>query len=360
MRLSPMQIICLGAFLMATYCVQLEPRFFVQETGQTAWQVVWLSGMVGMVYLLVYFGILKMCPSGFGEALHSAFGFWPSRLIGLLYLIFLLLYPALNLSLLNFFSGSTTLVMSPPWLISLFITLTSAYAAQKGIQSIARISELWFFLSCFAAAVLLLLATRQAEWGHLLPLLPQDAASFLATGLKFSRIPAETFFLVFLAAFLGKTKEALKTMTAGIIISVFWLSSFTLFAVAILGVPMVKISSFPIVTMVRSIYITEILQRFDVLLLTVWLGSIFIRCSLMLFIFDHFTADILCYHPKGLLAFPGAILAWAWGSYMFNNLLDFQAFYLEPWRNLILLANVLIPAIVFLVISLKRRLAACA
>ncbi len=238
-----------------------------QELGRHSWLGI-ITGFIAFLFLFwLYYFLLKLEP---GKSLfglnEQAFGRGLGTVINLWYLIYF--FVLLSVVVGNFvdFINSVILIQTPEILLTIFLTLTAAYAVKKGLESIARLSEIMVFCVFTTAIVVTLLLFDKIDTTNFWPLWPQNWALVLRSGFSILTFPfGET--VIFLSIFyqLGGPQKVSKGFFWGSVVGVFVLLVIALRNIAVLG-EFVKFSTYPAYDSVRLINIARFITRAEVVI----------------------------------------------------------------------------------------------
>lgn len=352
-RISGFQLYCLGVFLILTSANIVEPRHMINDGQNNGWILAAFAGIGSLVYVLVYFQLIKRTPADFTLLVKSLLGKWGGQIILLFYLGFLLFSCALTLRFFASFLLSVVMVLTPISVLIAILLLASTWAARQGIVTIARVGEISFWINTLLGLMALIMASSNIDLNNLLPVLPNGLLPLAGATWKHSHVFAELFFLVLLTPFLKNNKKAHVPLLASVLTSTLWLSILTLFAVGIFNHYLAEVLAYPTLSVIRSISIGQFIERVDILLIALWVLNAFIKTSLLLFIFGNTAAEWLGLQDHRPLVPAAALMVAPLSILIFSNTVEQNWFYDYLWYRLMFILAVVIP-LILLIISYLR------
>jgi len=182
---------------------------------------------------------------------------------------------------------------TPTEVIIISILLVCAYGSRKGIEGIARMSQIIFFLMMIPILFVFLFSLESADFTNLMPVLnvklSQVFSSILTTNFSFTGF--ET--MLILGIFMRKPKDGFKIQKISLSVASFAYIFFTVISIAVFGQIETSHLMWPTLTMVKVIDIPgAFLENLDALIMGAWTLNIFITMCVYFFCSSLIMGDV--------------------------------------------------------------------
>ncbi|MDT8716807.1 GerAB/ArcD/ProY family transporter [Clostridium sp. 19966] len=254
------------------------------EAKQDAWLVIILATLIGIASTWIYTKLQNNFPNNnYSEIIIKILGSKLGTPLAVLYCCEWFWHSARNLREFGELIIITTLPNTSLILICSLISLVSAYTLTKGIESLARASEILLpiIVIFLITSYILIFISKNADLKNITP--------FFAGGLKpiIKAVPEVVMFpfgesLVFNMYFnLANRKEKVsKTMLLVILLSGIILCCSTIVIILSLGAKYASIATIPLVEAIRLVNIGDIITNIDAVGVTIiFLGGFFKICT---------------------------------------------------------------------------------
>lgn len=236
-----------------------------QELGRHSWLGIIVGFIAFLLLLGLYYILVKLEP---GKSLFAliehAFGRKIGTVINLLYLSYFFVLLAAIVGNFVDFINSVILVNTPELLLVIFLTITAAYAVKKGLEPIARLSEITVFYVVITAIAVSALLFNRIDTTSLLPIWPENWALVFRAGFNTLAFPfGETVIFLCFFSQIGKPKITFKGYLWGSIVGLFVLLIVALRNTAVLG-EFTGLSTYPAYDSARLINIARFITRAEV------------------------------------------------------------------------------------------------
>ena len=289
------------------------PRTIVQAAGTPD---VWISVILGALCSMVT-GIIiaRLCQRFPGQTFYqysaSIAGKPLAVLLGLLIIGYFLAVCGYELRTMQEVTMFFLLEGTPAWAVAGLFLWVALYLCRGGINALSRLSRL---VSPLAGAIFFgvcLLSLKVFDLDNLRPVLGEGLApvwrGVKPTALTYTAGEA----LLFIVAFMDKPKRAGRVLVIGTLISMIFYLLAVVLTIGAFSVEGVVTRTWPFIDLIRSVEVNLLFERFESLLLVIWIMQIF--CT-------------FC------ISFYGAALG---VSQIFNLKLDHCLFLLLPFAYLI-------------------------
>lgn len=258
---------------------------FGGQAGKDAWIGVLLSGLLGVLVVLVYLALMRMNPGlTLIQWFPAQFGRWIGMPIAFLYPLLFIYQVGRVIADIRDMVSTTLLFNTPLIVISGVFAFIIAYCVYGGIERVSRLGEMFLpiVLLLYSIEVILLLGSNVMHFHNLLPILEKGWGPVWKTVYP-AGITQSFGETIILAMFWTEAKEPNKVMKITILaalLSGIMVTLFDLMAILVFG-DMFSGFLYPLYTLLSLISIGEFienLQMFGVLylLMTALLKSVVI------------------------------------------------------------------------------------
>lgn len=226
----------------------------------------------------------------------------------------------------NFYEETPLIV-----LISAFIIVT-AYAARMGLETIARVNDVFFFLIVLMYGVMWVFLFKDVDFANLFPLVKETGFFNLLLG---GVMTAPGFMLIvaigMIFPYINQQKRVFKMVVLGLLVKGFIIINMVIFSIAILGPELLDVVNFPGLFLSKSIQVAEFIENIDALFMFIWIMATFIKLALFYYCLVLGTGQVFNLEGVNLLVVPiGAlIIAVAMASY--ESFFELIFFFTEGW-----------------------------
>ncbi len=250
------------------------PRQVVQIASTSAWLVTAIAGLFPLLGAAVILILLRRHPC---HDLHGlAVELW-GPVLGWAPILLILIYSTwTSIAVIRSFAEKIQLILfqsTPLYMIIGPFVILLAYAVHYGVQGVARLNELLFWLLA-PVPLLWLPALRQADLTNLLPLWPIDAQAALA-GIWVA-VPSYLGFEILLFLYWQVNEQAEIATRAVIAIAIVIVSyaALVLIGQLVLGLDMILLYTDPTITLTRMTRL-PVIERLDLITILLYTGLAF-------------------------------------------------------------------------------------
>lgn len=333
-----------------------------QELGRHSWLGI-IGGFIAFLLLLgLYYILAKLEPKKSLFALiEQAFGRKIGTVINLLYLIyFFVLLVTITGNFVDFIN-SVILIQTPELMLIIFLTITAAYAVKKGLEPIARLSEIIVFYVVIIAIAVTALLFNRLDTTNLLPLWPENWALVSRSGFNILVFPfGETVIFLCFFSQIGRPKITFKGYLWGSIVGLFVLLVVALRNTAVLG-EFTRLSSYPTYDSARLINIARFITRAEVFISLNHMFAGYVKATLVYYSLCSGLKEVFRLRSYQHLVLPiGALIVLnTYLSFSTNIQNTFFAFEIYPFFAIIFQLILILATLIMLLIKKqlsKRRL----
>jgi spore germination protein (amino acid permease) len=348
-KISNLQIILLVANFIFSAAVISLPQIIVQVAGQNAWIVPLLMFPISFLVIIIIFGkrknadkLSKIFTIGNKSSLFE-------KVFIFFFIVFILLILVRDLRGLIDFVATVLLPTTPIDVLMVLSVLVISYMMMSGLEVIARVNTITFGLLVLIVLGLPFFLLNELEIGNIQPLPSLSTINDLmkAITLTFAWLGEMLLFLIIIAN-IHPAKEAKKAVIIGTGLGSILFCIIIILEVAVLGTKIVREATYPTYIMVQQINLTDFLDRLDPIIVVVWLPTIFIKVSYLLYALNH-CISFLRKKDTTKFMFPAAFILGYISLLLFKNNMDHIHYSFYSWSTIGLLLEVVIIGLFFLV-----------
>lgn len=255
---------------------------FSSTAGRAAWISVLISSVVGILINIVYFLLMKMNPGlTLVEWYPAQFGKWIGLPISWFYTLEFIYDGARGLADWNFIIPDTILPKTPILIIQVSFIILVAYALFSGIETIARLGELFLplLLLVYFIQIILIVASNIIHIQYIKPILGKGWNHIFQSvwPLGITQSFGQTIEFTMIWPLISKQEKILKTTILATIISGIFIAALDLFAVLVLGENTFSHSLFPIYKLIRIISVGDFIENLDAVIVLLFLSTSFFK-----------------------------------------------------------------------------------
>lgn len=350
-KISNLQLIFLIAnFIMSAAVISL-PQIIVHTGRQNAWLVPIVSFPFFLLIIYLIFG-----KKGKAERFEHLFaigkkGSLLEKGIIILFFFLALLVFVRDLRALVDFVASVLLPNTPINMLMVLSTLVIIYISMAGIEVIARINAIHFFIFIIVSLFLPFLLLNELDAGNLQPLpgLHSFKALTKSVFISFSWI-GELFFFILIIANVNPLKAARKAVITGTALGVFLFLILLILNISVLGTKIVREAAYPTYILVQQINLTDFLDRLDLVIVSVWIPVFFCKVAFLMYVINFCFSYFYKSNTNKFLV-PIAFTLGYLSILLFKNSMEHIHFSFYAWNSLGIFLE---GSIVILFLFLKR------
>lgn len=344
-------------FLMVmSTAVLFVPAITAQRAAQDAWLATsLLPGIIGFAVLWVAWKLGQRFPDRIlPRALEELLGKWLGKAVAVLYLLFLLFMNTLILREFGDFTIIAYLPKTPLTFLHAFIILLAWYAAGKGLEVIARMSQFIVPLGAAGFFLIIVLSIPEMQPARLLPVLEGGVKPILSASLVPASWYGEIALLLFLRPQVNKPGEILRQGGYALLLTALFCTLDTLAVLMTFGPQLSGAFVFPFWSLARYIEYRSI-ERVDSLIVIVWVSGMVIKAALIYYVFCLAGAQVFNLASYRKLLLPAAVLHMLAVTWFNPDALQLADILARIWPPLALVFELGLPLIFLLASGLKKR-----
>ncbi|MET1122745.1 GerAB/ArcD/ProY family transporter [Priestia megaterium] len=276
---SLMFIFDLGTALIVSYGIPAR---------KDAWLAVILGMAGGILLFFVYYMLFRQYPNlPLTGYVRKIFGKYLGWIIGLLYCLFFLYIAARNVRDFGDLLTSSTLPETPLLAINLSLVLVICYILYLGIEVLGRTAEVFIVILLLfgVAANFFVLVSGDFDFNQIRPFLEHGWRPVLTTAFpSVVSFPfGEMFVFTMLLPYLNRPKLIKKVWLSALISSGLILSWTAALNMAVLGLDVMKRSTFPTLATIGKVNLFDFIERLDAIVVFTLLMTVLFKVSIFLY-----------------------------------------------------------------------------
>jgi spore germination protein KB len=321
-KIANRQLLFMLFMMRTTVVIAFLPVLTSADALQDAWASAIVSFFTSALLVLIIGGLgIRFPELTIVEYAQKLIGKWPGRAICLIIVWALLVIVATDTRIYAEALITGFLTETPLPLIVFAMVIAGSTAAYSGLEVIGRAADLLFPI--FISAILLSLIFAIPEFTllkrNLEPVLARGVGPVLRGALVPTIIIAQYLCLTMIIPATNQPKKALGTALWALAGSTAVLTLVALAVTAILGPDRGSRSVFPFFNLVRTLQISEFLERVEILALFAWGFGIFIGVSVFMYCGTRAVAQVIGLHDYRALIAPLAVI---WGTFSVHSYQD--------------------------------------
>lgn len=285
--ISDRQIFILTILYTIGSSILLIPSLLTVYAKQDAWISAIIATVIAIGLAWWYDRVYQLDKSkDLMEYFELAFGKWIGKGVSLLFLTLPLVLSILLLWNIGDFMITEILPDTPIQAIFIMFIYVVIYGVRKGLEVLARSSEIFFPWIIGLAIIMIVLLIPQFDLKNIFPIYieggikPILAGTYQMVGFPFLEM------VIFLMILPHRNQDGSvnKGFFFGIVTGGIILAIFTLICILVIGVEMSMRSTFPIYMLCRKINIGHFLERIEIIIAIIWFLSIYFKLAINFYV----------------------------------------------------------------------------
>ncbi|WP_339157259.1 endospore germination permease [Paenibacillus sp. FSL W8-0186] len=285
-KITRLQIFSMYNLYIFTVTIAFLSGLYIQNSHYSTPISIIIGGLVSILFLYPAYRVTVIRPNEtiiqYGS---SIVGKVPHAFFILVIAVMNLLLASLNLRELEDFLIQVYLPGTPSWLIALMFGFCVAYCVRSGVTTIFRAALGIFVISILGFVGIPFMVTQAMRIEVLPALINQlDLKEVGTTVYDCVTIFGEFAFLFLIMPYIKTPKKVYRTVALTILSSTVIILSHIIPILMILGPQLAANLTYPDLDLVRSLRTGSFVETLDPILIILWLTSLFIKVSFMIFI----------------------------------------------------------------------------
>jgi spore germination protein KB len=352
------QITFMYLFISVSTILRQVPQALASEAGRSGyfspvWSIAATIPLTAIVILLI-----RSFPGlNFYEIMVQLFGTFLSKVIILLYLLWLLLATTAKVTSYSLTLQYTLMPQTRSDLFMVVMILLVFYALLRGVKTIFRFSELTFGTVLILFAILFVCAFTRLRTDYLLPISTVHLGKTILASKNVIAVGGNIIIALFFADKFGisVTKSQLHKLWFGM--SVFTILTFliTFFTFGISGTSLTTGLPFPFYITVKSISFFNVFERFEVIVTLICILSDFVAISIFAILLLRCFEWLFHLEQCENLYVPLAVIIFYLTYYISSTQFEFNYLYRVLLVNLNLIFEYVVPLLLAFLCLVKGK-----
>ncbi|WP_054025452.1 GerAB/ArcD/ProY family transporter [Bacillus sp. FJAT-28004] len=335
------------------------PTLVTSIAKQDGWISMVLAGPFNYFILLIYLALAERFPRlTLAQYSEKLLGVWLGKALTLLYIFYFLLLSALVLRNISDFMNLSVLPQTPEWFINLTFMIVIIYGVFLGIETISRTGEILFSWSILVIGLVIFALFNQFNFQNFEPFLYEGWLRPIKGIYPILGFPiAEFVFITMIFPLVRQEdrKKLRKSLKLSVVAIAFVSTLITIFLVAVMGVQEASRSPFAVYDMAKNINIEEILVRVEILVAMVWIGTVFMKLALCVYVLTVLTAQMVNLSTYRPLVIPYSFVIVPISLMVYRNAAHAHEFSIGGWTIYSLLHGFVMPLLLLLVAVIRGK-----
>lgn len=294
---------------------------YVQPVIQAVRQDAWISCLIAVVPAMIATviaakaGLFNPASSFLGNC-RRLLGKWPGTVVVLIYLSHWLTAVG---SIVKYATDFIVILLLPntpniAFFVSLLVVAVYAVMA-GGIESLGKLGEVFGLICIISLLAIFLMLIPSIQWQNLLPVYVDNGwLAIVRASIYPMAFKAEVAWIVAVIPFLAKPEKAVRTALWSLAAVSLFGTVTLLFVIWVLSPEVAALQLYPTFDTNSFISIMNFIQNLEIVLMVIWLLSVFLRMCLYMFLAAHTSAELFgmrkWHRMIGVVAIWALIQAW--------------------------------------------------
>ncbi|RAV06483.1 endospore germination permease [Paenibacillus sp. YN15] len=356
-RISVWQLSTLIYATIIPTAILVVPSVVMAHSKQDAWISILAATILGTGIAWLTGSLAKRVSGQFSFLgwLSRRLGKWAAVIVGLGLTSY---YISISATILQEFTNILSdqiLFETPDWVIMVIILSVCGYAVYGGIEVIARVNGVVTTISIITYCISLTLFFNLIEPHQLMPIMDTPLPHVAYGGLLPLGWLSEVALVLLLAPYLHSKKGIVKAAVGGTVAAGFHLTLTVALCLILFGPIMPQQFRYPTFSMIEIIKLGTTLERLDILFVSFWVCTIYIKMALFLFGAFHCLTETFVIKPSKpvLLGLSLVIMMTAFVSFHDETAFDNQMQHVTPYE--LLGFNVVLPLLLAAALLVRKK-----
>ncbi|MFD0677628.1 MULTISPECIES: GerAB/ArcD/ProY family transporter [unclassified Paenibacillus] len=282
-------------------------------------------------------------------------GRWPHVILMIGSCFFFIHLAGIVLRQVTDFMVQVYLPTTPTWVVGALFAFVVTMAVRTGIETIFRCAAGFFFVIFGVGAITPFMVANELNYERSIALLTHlNAASLFNNSYPFIPWFGEMFMIVFIFPYIAHSQKTFRSLLWSTVISLIFIEISFILCFLLFGSHLSGQMTYPILEMIRFIRIGDFLENLDPVVVAIWLGSLFIKVSILLYIPVLISTQLMGLKDTRPFSFSFGAIMLGISVNMVNNTIELNEFILRSWPTFALFVECL-PLIYWAMSMVKKR-----
>jgi spore germination protein KB len=327
-QISALQGAMLVVNIILPSAILFLPSLAASQAGVDAWLAALVAMLAAMSIAYIYTALSARFPGmSLIEFAPTAIGWLPGKIIGMLYLWWLLHSSAIIIREFAEFMIVSIMPQTPMIVFSLVMLILCGYGVRHGIEVLARANEVILVTMVVSVLGLILLVLNKFQVTNLMPILAEGIMPVLKGAYAPSSWMGEgVIATIMVIPFLRSPKQARMVVMSGLAFTGLLLTLGTLMTLAIVGPHLTITSKLPMLILSRNIDVGNFVERMEPVFIAIWVSGNFVKLSIFYYAFVRGSAQWLGLKEYRPLVLPTLTLIAPLSYLLFANTSEMTSF----------------------------------
>lgn len=244
---------------------------------------------------------------------------------------------------------------TPSWMVASLFAFVVSIAVRAGLEVIFRCASGFFFIIFGTAAITPLMIGKDLNFDRAIALLTHlDPGRLYSDTYPFIPWFGEMFLVLFIFPYIAQPEKTFRSLLWSSLLSIYFIEMSFLLCLLLFGSHLSGQMTYPMLEMIRFIRVGDFLENLDPIVVAIWLSSLFIKISMLLYIPVLITTQLLGLKDTRPFSFSFGAIMLGLSMHMVNNTIQQNQFLLQAWPTFALTMESL-PFIYWAVSAIKKR-----
>lgn len=294
-KITNFEIATLNYFVTRAFLVGVTFNALINIMKRDSWIVPLISIPFDILFIIIINKIIDYEPDlNLPQKILKLFGKCLGKIIIILICIFALVMGILNYLTLNNFIQSQFLTRTPLMAIAIILMITIFYILCKGIDVIARTSNILFFINIFLFVISFSGLISSFDFANLKPMFQSNTNDYISGINSYYAFHIAPMFLL---TMIPKNKidnpKIKKTLIISTIISSITMFCVILATISVLGYELTALYEYPEFNVLKQATLVGASSRIESILVIQLIFDIFIYCTLIIYLIGKGIKEVL-------------------------------------------------------------------
>lgn len=309
-KITNFEVATLNYFVTRAFLVGMTFNALINVMKRDSWIIPLISIPLDILFIFIINKIIDYEPDlNLPQKVMKLFGKALGTTILALICIFILSMGILNYLTLNNFIQSQFLTRTPLLAIAIILMITIFYILCKGINVIARTSNILFYINIFLFIISFSGLISSFDFSNLKPMFESSTNDYLSGINSYYAFHIAPMFLLTMIPKNKVDKPKLKkTMIISTIISSITMFCVILATLSVLGYELTALYEYPEFHVLKQATLVGASSRIESILVIQLIFDIFIYCTLIIYMFSNSIKEIIKIKKINIIYLIGCIL----------------------------------------------------
>ncbi|MGF9700691.1 GerAB/ArcD/ProY family transporter [Paenibacillus sp. MABNR03] len=359
-RLGTRQVAVLTFMIVVGDMMLIYPSVISSYAKQDAWICALVGIPLGMALMAMFLKLANHYPDqNLIQISRSILGFWPGSLLSCFYLFFFIVGASTHTREVGDFMTGQILQYTPIRVLILMFVITIGWGVHKGIESVARTSELLMPIVIVFILVLTFCLLPQVDIKNLKPITDTSVVSILQGILVSIIYPVgEVIPILMILPYTARLANQTRDMLIAVGFGNLLLATLVTISLLVLGAFLTQHNIYTSFVLSQKINIGNFFQRIEAVMASSWLISTYFKATVYLYAFVLGCAELFKLKQYQVLIMPAMLLVYGIANLVSPSVTFIVITVVPYWIDWDITLGILLPGMLLLIHwckSFKRK-----